>query len=401
MGTSWAKAIRRSPLHGCEKCGLAFATIDISSANVVIAGAIVTVTLPAALEPETQYYVEVDAGSIEDIAGNPFAGISGSESWSFTTINPGAIFIYTGPNTTNGTDTWNNPDNWDNDAVPSGPVSVLVPSGKIVTASSTETPSYSEGLALEGELDVRNTSSAPNAIGSGPITFSTGATLRLRVGTAQNPLVIPGDILFAGDAEIVNSSNSSETVDSLFINGVQVEEGYYNSGSGLLDGNGDNLIGGSGTLTVLTGPDTPVGTPFDDWAGDFPGLTDPDPTLDFDGGGLATALEWVLGGDPTNSADDTTILPTLDASSDPDGKVLFKFPRRVAAAEDENTTIIVEYGSDLTGWLAAVDQVNGVSYSEDDTEHEGIKMITVALPPTFANDGKLFVRLNVVVATTD
>ncbi len=63
----------------------AFATIDVADANVSVAGAAVTVTLPEFLGPETEYYVEVDEGAIEDLAGNPFAGISDSETWSFTT----------------------------------------------------------------------------------------------------------------------------------------------------------------------------------------------------------------------------------------------------------------------------------------------------------------------------
>lgn len=40
------------------------------------------------LEASTQYHIEVDAGTYEDIFGNAFAGISDGTEWSFTTMDP-------------------------------------------------------------------------------------------------------------------------------------------------------------------------------------------------------------------------------------------------------------------------------------------------------------------------
>ncbi len=40
------------------------------------------------LAPNTTYYVEIDAGTYQDLFGNAFAGISGSETWTFTTEAP-------------------------------------------------------------------------------------------------------------------------------------------------------------------------------------------------------------------------------------------------------------------------------------------------------------------------
>ena len=144
-------------------------------------------------------------------------------------------------------------------------------------------------------------------------------------------------------------------------------------------------------------PAAPVAT----WAESFPDLTDPDPTLDFDGGGLATALEWVLGSDPTDASDDMTILPTIDTDSDPDGKMVFTFRRNADANADPDTTIVVEYGSDLAGWTAATHQGAGAEQititATPDGFGDGIDAVTVAIPVTLAGDGKLFVRLNVEV----
>ena len=55
------------------------------------------VTLPASYQASleisglffnTNYYIEADAGTFEDVLGNDFAGISGSGTWSFTTVPP-------------------------------------------------------------------------------------------------------------------------------------------------------------------------------------------------------------------------------------------------------------------------------------------------------------------------
>lgn len=59
------------------------ATID--AAHVTISDTQVTVEPPATLASGTQYYVELTAGAITDLSGNPFGGIAGSKTWSFVT----------------------------------------------------------------------------------------------------------------------------------------------------------------------------------------------------------------------------------------------------------------------------------------------------------------------------
>jgi len=66
-------------------------TIAVTSAQVTVAGANVTVTPSANFDATTAYYVEVAAGAIEDLAGNDFAGISGATGWNFTTATPSAL----------------------------------------------------------------------------------------------------------------------------------------------------------------------------------------------------------------------------------------------------------------------------------------------------------------------
>ena len=141
------------------------------------------------------------------------------------------------------------------------------------------------------------------------------------------------------------------------------------------------------------------GTPYEIWTGGpFLGtLTDPNPAHDSDGGGLPTGIEWVTGGDPTNPADDASVTPTLDNTSDP-YYFIFTYRRTNAAYTDPNTTITVEYGSNLGSWTTAVDDgFDIITTTTIGGGGAGIDLVHVKISRTFAVGGKLFARLNVVV----
>ena len=108
----------------------------------------------------------------------------------------------------------------------------------------------------------------------------------------------------------------------------------------------------------------------------------------------------VGGGNPTLPSDDAGLAPTIDTTSDPDGKLLFTYRRSDAANSDTNTTIAVEYGSTLAGWTAATHEGTGagdITITEAPGD-PGFSDVTVALPANLAISGKLFVRLSVLVA---
>ena len=66
----------------------AVATIDVTSSQVTVSGATVTINPTADLDPATSYYVEISSGAIEDLAGNDFTGIAGETDWNFSTATP-------------------------------------------------------------------------------------------------------------------------------------------------------------------------------------------------------------------------------------------------------------------------------------------------------------------------
>ncbi|MBU1151777.1 Ig-like domain-containing protein, partial [Patescibacteria group bacterium] len=60
-------------------------TIDVTSDQVTVSGATVTINPSSNLSYETSYYVQVASTALDDTSGNSYAGISDSTTWNFTT----------------------------------------------------------------------------------------------------------------------------------------------------------------------------------------------------------------------------------------------------------------------------------------------------------------------------
>ncbi|WP_193212813.1 choice-of-anchor D domain-containing protein [Luteolibacter marinus] len=159
---------------------------------------------------------------------------------------------------------------------------------------------------------------------------------------------------------------------------------------------------------ILWGDAVPGGTAFGSFvsgAGLDPATTGL-PDLDPDQDGVATGIEWVIGGSPNDPANpDSAKLPGGDlVTADPDGDATassylrFTYRRSDLAAADANTAIGVEYGNGLAGWTTAADGVDGVVVVETNDGFEtGIDRVEVYIPAALAADGKLFARLAVTV----
>lgn len=165
---------------------------------------------------------------------------------------------------------------------------------------------------------------------------------------------------------------------------------------------GGNVVGSHTIAAEFVAAEATGTSAYGLWAGGFTGLTDAAPSLDFDGGGLATGLEWVLGGDPTNPADDTTITPTFDATGDPEFVVFTHRRAQAAHADSANTSIIVEYGSDLgsdpSSWTVAEAGPNVLISVNSGGAGPGIDLVEVKIRRTEAIDGRLFARLRVLMS---
>ena len=237
-------------------------------------------------------------------------------------------------------------------------------------------------------LTLNNLSGIPNS-NTGNVTVSEGI-LSLGDGTNNTDLTDTAHVIVASGGILDLNYSGTDEIAELTLNGTPAAVGEWGAdGSGAP--NTSTLITGAGTLTV-TGA---VSNSYDTWASGFAGLTDSTSSLDFDGGGLETGIEYVVGGDPSDSSDDAALAPTSSVSG---SDLLFEFRRSDLANNDSNTTIVVEYGNSLAGWTTAVDGVGGVTITEtDDDFGAGIDKVVVSLPAGLAVDGKLFARLNVTI----
>jgi hypothetical protein len=62
-------------------------TIAVTSAQVTVVGDLATIDPSSPLTSDTGYYVQIDSGAFEDLAGNDYAGISDKTGWNFLTAD--------------------------------------------------------------------------------------------------------------------------------------------------------------------------------------------------------------------------------------------------------------------------------------------------------------------------
>ncbi|HSP42137.1 MAG TPA: Ig-like domain-containing protein [Luteolibacter sp.] len=239
-------------------------------------------------------------------------------------------------------------------------------------------------------------------VSGGPVMFPTDIGYTVTFDEAMDPATIEaGDFENALSTEISISAVTptadpavfSLTVTPLTPGAVQLQ---IKLGATINDLSGTPLDTSAPLAddTLIT-IESPPENPYLEWSETFPGFDETDPALDSDGGGLASAIEWALGGDPTDPSDDSLIAPTMDHDSDPD-HVIFSFARADLANDDPNTSITVEYGSDLIGWTTAEHDGDNVIITE--TPGTPTDAVEVKLKrSTIGTGGKLFARLNVVV----
>ena len=79
----------------------------------LINGNTVTIDPSVDLDPSTDYYIEIESGAIQDLAGNPYAGFNDPNTWNFTTsstsnqglpelqVDDNGVFSIVGSGTTN------------------------------------------------------------------------------------------------------------------------------------------------------------------------------------------------------------------------------------------------------------------------------------------------------------
>lgn len=252
-----------------------------------------------------------------------------------------------------------------------------------VTATANIAPGTSVGtLPITGNLTI-----SAMAASTGVLKYELGPIAASDKITVGGTLTIGAGVLGLTDFVFTNLGGLQIGTYKLITSGAPV--------NGTV--NGADSIGTVGSFNAelkITGNDlelilTAGTSPYAVWSGGAAANVDTNADSVFNG------VAWALNAaDPNQNA--ISLLPTLDNTSDAT-YAIFTYNRSGAANADINTTIAVQYGSDLAGWTTAVD--DGVNVIITVTPGSPTDMVQVKLKrSTLSVGGKLFARLNVVVA---
>jgi autotransporter-associated beta strand protein len=178
--------------------------------------------------------------------------------------------------------------------------------------------------------------SFPATLSTGPATLS--GTYACQLGaTASDRLTVTGDLHLAGAALIlIRTFTGSGPATFIIASYTGNLSGSFSSVSPLPPGYA--LVHQSSTKRIVI-----TRMNFDEWTASFPGLTDSTPGGDPDEDGIASLLEYVLGGKPIGP--DAAILPVQVLGT---GTLEFRFRRSDHTELD--TTQTVQWSSDLVEW---------------------------------------------------
>jgi autotransporter-associated beta strand protein len=284
---------------------------------------------------------------------------------------------------------------------------VTITSGSITGAGGTLTSTGGFTLNIDGATNI--TAHLAGSVGltksgagiatleesgsySGDTTVAAG-TLSVLYATLDDASVVT----IASGALLELASGEEDTVDKLFLNGVQMPAGTYGSTSSAATTKDNRYFSSTGTLNVLTGAPAVIADLYDNWADSngLDGTPGKDPAFDIDseGDGLANGLEWILGGDPL--ANDTpSVLPAATGNSVTGLTLTFTREEDSIGIAD----LAIDWGSSLDGsWTAEVpitqaggSYPNGVVVSVNQAATPDA--VTVTIPAANAVNGKLFAR---------
>jgi autotransporter-associated beta strand protein len=282
--------------------------------------------------------------------------------------------------------------------------SITLGTGTGLDVSTLATPlSLGAGQTLKASGTGANTTATVTTVAANDLTLSAGGLVFSGYGGANGsnatnaPLTVTGTS--AGELKL-NGAPVTVTTTALLAPGTYVLAAMGGSAvvtgtPGALTVNGAGVdgfpslavTGGQLVLTVMI-------PSYEGWAANYPSLTNPDPSLDFDGDGLETGIEYVVGGDPTVN-DAASVAPAATRSG---SDLVFTFRRTDYAKANPNAAIVVEYSTDLSAWTKIQQAGSGVTIVEnDDFYGPGIDQVVVNLRSSLAVNGKLFTRLKVAI----
>lgn len=231
-----------------------------------------------------------------------------------------------------------------------------------------------------------------NKAGAGTMSIQTAASYtgdtQVQNGVlslAQTYLADGADVRIIGAGKLNLDFAGTDTVRAFYIDDQLQYTGVWGAiGSGAQYETAS--ITGTGTITVTSGATPPGYTSWAESNGLTAGVNDgmsADPDLD----GLVNLLEYTLGGNPLSSSQSSAPV------AGPNGANLLLTFKRLDLSETD-TTITIQYSTDLGTWTDFVtlgaESAGAVTIVENGA---GLDDVTVAIPLSYAVNGKLFSRV--------
>jgi autotransporter-associated beta strand protein len=255
----------------------------------------------------------------------------------------------------------------------------IAPGASVGTLTSTAAVSLENGSHIAWEVADWNGSA-----GSGYDTIHAGSiTVNAVAATPAVVVITPSSLVnFTEVAKTFTLATTTGGISGFDAGEITVDATAF-------PGTGTWAVTTSGNLLQLSY--TPgVSNAYGSWE-TANGIAGAGANADSDGDGIPNGIEFVIGGDPSDSLSNA-LVPTVSVDAT---NLTFVF-RRTDDSAAYNP--YVQYGSNLTGWATAQGGVDGVVITEDNNFYGGnTDRVRVAIPRTLATGGKLFARLRIEV----
>ena len=222
---TFSKDIDATTLNTGDFINAGDVSVTIGTITETSPGVVTVVVTPTGASPGNLRFAVAAGAVIKDTLGNNLNTTAAIIDDTVITVIPvqPKIQTYTGNNSS--ADNWNNALNWNTNAgpIPSGSDSVVIPAGKLVSANTTTTPTYSGNLtiAVGAQLQINSTVShisnfnSLGTPGQTTVTLGDGSVIFMRQKLGQLFPKMPA-INLSGNAEINMGSSSSSSVEPEF-----------------------------------------------------------------------------------------------------------------------------------------------------------------------------------------